>query len=146
MKKIITIDDQSVELNSSAGWFYDYREQFGHDIMPDLLPILEGILGILGQYADQDEDGVAIMLSEEVVQKVMDSLATMEMTTIFNIVWAMAHNADQRIKNPRAWANSFEKFPMDEVLPELVRLLLESCMSSKNVESLLNRVEMIREK
>lgn len=142
MKKTIKIADQSVELNSSAGWFYDYREQFGHDIMPDLLPILEGLLGTLAELQEGESD--ELILTDEIVGKIIDALATAEITTIFNITWAMAHNADDKIKQPREWMNDFETFPVDEVVPELIRMVLESSVSSKNAKSLLEKMETIK--
>lgn len=139
MRKTINIGDQSVELNSSAGWFYDYREEFGHDIMPDLLPVLEALLGTLAEL--QDDAGGELVLTDEVVGKIIDALATAEITTVFNITWAMAHNADDKIARPREWMNAFDNFPVDEVVPQLVTLILESSVSSKNVTSLLQRVK-----
>ena len=138
MKKEIKIGDKTVELNSSAGWFYDYQEQFGHDIMPDLMPLLEGLLGTL---AELQESGQEIALTDEIVGKIIDALATAEVTTIFNIAWAMAHNADETIESPRKWVNSFENFPVDEVVPELALLIIQSSVSSKNSASLLKKFE-----
>lgn len=137
MKKEIKIGESTIELNSSAGWFYDYREQFGHDIMPDLLPILEGLLGTLAELTDGED----LILTDEIVGKIIDALATAEITTIFNITWAMAHNADDNIEPPRKWANKFDTFPMDEVVPELVTLVLKSSVSSKNLKSLLEKTK-----
>lgn len=139
MKKMITIDGHPVELNSSAGWFYDYREEFGHDIMPDLLPVLEALLGTLAEL--QESAGEELVLNDDVVGKIIDALATAEITTIFNITWAMAHNADEKIESPRKWMNNFDNFPVDEVVPQLVTLILESSVSSKNATSLLQRVK-----
>lgn len=139
MKKTITIDSRPVELNSSAGWFYDYREEFGHDIMPDLLPVLEALLGTLAEL--QENAGEELVLTDEVVGKIIDALATAEITTIFNVTWAMAHNADENIESPRKWMNNFDNFPVDEVVPQLVTLILESSVSSKNASSLLQRVQ-----
>ena len=68
MKKEIKIGDKTVELNSSAGWFYDYQEQFGHDIMPDLMPLLEGLLGTL---AELQESGQDIALTDEIAGKMV---------------------------------------------------------------------------
>lgn len=139
MKKEIKIGEQTVTINSSAGWFYDYREEFGHDILPDLMPILEGVLGSLAEL--QDAGGEELVLTDEIVGKIIDALATAEITTIFNITWAMAHNADENIERPKKWANDFDNFPMDEVVPELVTAILESSVSSKNAQSLLSRVK-----
>lgn len=142
MKKTIMIADQSVELNSSAGWFYDYQEEFGRDIMPDLMPILEGLLGTLAELQESGEN--EIVLTDEVVAKIIDALALAEVTTIFNITWAMAHNADEKIPRPRKWINQFESFPVDEVVPELIRLILESSVSSKNAKSLLEKMDTMK--
>lgn len=139
MKKTITIDGHPVELNSSAGWFYDYREEFGHDIMPDLLPVLEALLGTLAEL--RENAGEELVLTDEVVGKIIDALATAEITTIFNVTWAMAHNADEKIESPRKWMNNFDNFPVDEVVPQLVTLILESSVSTKNATSLLQRVK-----
>lgn len=148
MKKAIMIGDQSVELNSSAGWFYDYREQFGHDILPDLLPILDGLLGSLAELGGDVEELVLTeeVLTDEIVDKIIDALATAEVTTIFNITWAMAHNADDKIASPKEWVNSFDNFPVDEIVPQIIRMTLESSVSSKNVKSLLQKMDEIKEK
>ena len=139
MKKEIKIGDKTVELNSSAGWFYDYQEQFGRDIMPDLMPLLEGLLGTLAELQDGATD--KLVLTDEIVGKIIDALATAEVTTIFNITWAMAHNADETIESPRKWVNSFENFPVDEIVPELAVLIIQSSVSSKNSASLLKKLE-----
>lgn len=142
MKKEIKIGEQTVEINSSAGWFFDYREQFGHDIMPDLMPILEAILGALGELPDAEE----LVLTDEIVGKIIDALATAEIITVYNIAWAMAHNADENIERPKEWVNKFDSFPLDETVPELIRAALESSISSKNARSLLQKMDEIKTK
>lgn len=143
MKKEIKIGEQSVTINSSAGWFYDYREEFGHDIMPDLMPILESILGAIAEMTESGSE--ELLITDELVEKIIDALATAEITTIFNITWAMAHNEDEKIDRPKKWANSFESFPIDEVVPELITTILESSVSSKNAKSLLERVKKVNQ-
>ena len=44
MIREIRIEDRTVEINSSAGWLYEYRNRFGHDILPDIMPIIESVL------------------------------------------------------------------------------------------------------
>ena len=53
MKKTILIEDQPIEINSSLGWLFCYREQFGHDILPDLLPLLDAALGALANMYEE---------------------------------------------------------------------------------------------
>lgn len=143
MKKEIKIGEQTLTVNSSAGWFYDYREEFGHDIMPDLMPILESILGAIAEMTESGSE--ELVITDELVSKIIDALATAEITTVFNIAWAMAHNEDEKIERPRKWANSFENFPLDEVVPQLVTTILESSVSSKNAKSLLERIKRVNQ-
>ena len=38
MKKTIKLyKDCELTLSNNAGWLYEYREQFGHDIVPDIM-------------------------------------------------------------------------------------------------------------
>lgn len=143
MKKIIQIEDQSIEVNSSMGWLFVYREQFGHDILPDILPLVDAIVEI---FADlYSEDGELIdKLNDGLVDKVTITLSGLEFTTIVNIFWAMAKNCDSSIEEPKTWANKFEVFPMDQVATELFTLILSSSISSKNSERLLNKIKEIR--
>ena len=43
MIETIMIEGKAVEIDSASGWTYCYREQFGHDILPDMLPIARSI-------------------------------------------------------------------------------------------------------
>lgn len=46
MKRTFDFEGIPVELNSSMGWFLIYREQFGHDILPDLMPAIDAVFGL----------------------------------------------------------------------------------------------------
>ena len=144
------IEDHPIEIDSSLGWLYRYREQFGHDVMPDVLPLAEAILAGLGElFGEVVIDGDAKYLDVSKVPELMDSdvmvemavkMAGMEFTTITNIFWAMAKNADNSIKPPEVFINQFERFPMDEVAPGLLYAIANSSMSSKNSASLLAKM------
>lgn len=138
MKKIIEINEgQPIEIDSSLGWLFCYREQFGHDIMPDLLPLLDAALGALNRLSD--EDNVIEMLDEETVSRIIVALSSLEFVTIINILWAMNKNAGG-LQNPHTFVNQFDVFPMDIIVPELFKTIVESSMSSKNSESLLKKI------
>ena len=138
MKKIIEINEgQPIEIDSSLGWLFCYREQFGHDIMPDLLPLLDAALGALNELGE--ESNVVEMLDEEAVGRIIVALSSLEFVTVINILWAMNKNAGG-MQNPKEFVNQFDVFPMDIVVPELFRVIVESSVSSKNSESLLKKI------
>ena len=140
MIKTIMIEDHPIEVNSSLGWFFDYEEQFGNDILPDLLPLLDAALGALADLYDTDEDvNVFEKLDDEAINRIIISLSSLKITTVVNILWAMYHNAGGT-KKPMEFINQFEVFPMDVVVPELFWLIVKSSVSSKNSQRLLEKL------
>lgn len=143
MRKTIEIENHPVEINTSLGWLFCYREQFGHDILPDLLPLLDAALGALSEIYDEDENvNIIEKLDETTVNRIIVSLSTLEALTVTNILWAMAKNAGET-RNPREWVNDFEVFPFDIVVPEIMTAIIESSVSSKNSRSLLERIPIL---
>ena len=150
MIKTIKINkNQSVTLNSAAGWFFVYRNQFQKDILPDILPAIEAILA--GSLSLLKEIGVKDNYEvNDLVQGVDDSVLTdffvnasgFEITTILQIVWAMAKCNDDSIEQPEAWFGKFETFPLDKVVPAVVKMIIESSTSAKNAKRLSNLVKV----
>lgn len=152
MIKTITLGTHPIEVNSSLGWAYFYKEQFGHDILPDLMPLMEAAVGGLGEILNtlKDEDGMKDEITIKEVKKLMDSdsvvnmaigLAGMEFTTLTNILWAMAKNQKESIPEPRKFINQFDCLPVNELALALVYLIIEASNSVKNLESLLPKIE-----
>jgi len=149
MIKTIEFEGQKVELNTSAGWLFVYRNRFGHDIFPDLMPIIESIVGAIATMLENGEaevtpDGIKNLMNDDTITDAFIKLAGMEITTVYQVLWAMAYNADKSIGGPEDFFNSFEKFPLDVVIPELFTAIVESSVSSKNGERLLNGLKKIR--
>lgn len=147
MKKTIKIDDeQKFEINSSSGWLYAYQEQFGHDVLPVLLPAAEALLQIMADLMkDSKSDNVADILAaadEETISNAFITLSGMQLTTITNIVWAMAKNANDSIESPREWLNSFDVFPWDIVVPQVLSAALEACISKKKFEKIKKTIKI----
>lgn len=138
MIKTLEIEDRTIEVNSGQGWLFCYKEQFGHDIVPDLLPLLDATLKVLGDTFGE-EITVNDALNEETIDKVIVSLSTMEATTIINILWAMAKNAGNKTPHYE-FINEFDPFPYEEVAPMLFGLILKSSVASKNLASLQKRI------
>lgn len=137
MIKTITIDDgKEITLSNNVGWFLVYKDQFGQDIVPSLIPILNaGIELVYSIYTTTggklDKDTIA-KLDSDVIETALYKLAGFEMVDFLNVVWAMAKNADGNIPEPKKWLNQFESFPMDLMVPAVFDLLYKCMVSSKN--------------
>lgn len=151
IKNININESQSVEINSSAGWLLIYRETFGKDILPDLMPILEAVLTSLFEiFEDMDPENINADGSVNINQptilngiisgaftNTIASLSTLEFATIIRVIWALAKNSDSTVtNNVREWVNQFESFPIDTICVELFGILTDSMISSKNAARL----------
>lgn len=150
MIKTIQIDDRSVEINTSAGWFYEYRENFGHDILPDIMPVLESVLNATASVLSEsggkfNEKEILKAMNNELLVDAFMKMAGLEIITMYNIFWAMAKNANRKIEQPRDYFNDFDVFPMDEILPQMFVGIVDSSISSKNAKSLLEKIRKMRE-
>lgn len=135
MIKTIRIDDEhELTLSNNIGWAFEYREQFGHDIIPDLLPALSAIISLLGEV---DKKGFDIKkIDKDTLQDALINLAGIQFVDFINLLWAMAKTADETIKEPRKWVKEFETFPLDVVAPQAFTLLVEGLISTKNLPRL----------
>lgn len=133
IKEINISENEKIKLNASLGWVLRYRAQFGHDILPDLLPMLESGLVLVGGAMDESgELEWRKLLDFDTVSSAMISFAGAEFATALNILWAMAKNADESIPAPFEWANQFENFPLDKIIPEVLDALISTVVSEKN--------------
>ena len=44
MEKVINIGEHEVKLNNNVAWTMEYRDQFGKDIVPALMPVIASML------------------------------------------------------------------------------------------------------
>ena len=142
MEKIIKIGKQEVRLNNNVAWTMEYRDQFGKDIVPALMPLLasmiEGVSTVVSEAGGSD---ISIADIADVVQgrsmEVLLPLFQVEFVdTIINVTWAMAKAADENIEPPKRWARQFEEFPLDVIVPAVYELVLKGFVSSKNLKRL----------
>ena len=143
MEKTIRIGKQDVRLTNNVSWAIVYRDQFGHDIIPTLMPMLAASLDIIGGLVDEVGEGGKVSASE--VFKALDGdrlldamvhLSGLEFVELINITWAMAKACDDDIPDPKAWARGFEEFPVDKIAPEVFKLAFKGLISSKNLKRL----------
>ena len=143
MIKTITIDDKEIQLDNNIGWAMIYKDQFGTDIRPALMPSFASAMDIISELLQKvgktDEIDVREVLAEidgYVLENAIAHFSGTELVDIINIVWALAKNADEKIPEPRKWVKQFEVFPLDVILPEVVKLIAKGVISSKNMERL----------
>lgn len=142
MEKVIKIGKQEVRLNNNVAWTMEYRDQFGKDIVPALMPILASLMeGVSTIISESGSNEVTMADIADAVQgRSMDVLLPMFQVefvdTIINVTWAMAKAADEDIEPPKRWVRQFEEFPLDVVAPAVYELVLKGFVSSKNLKRL----------
>ena len=144
MEKVINIGEHEVKLNNNVAWTMEYRDQFGKDIVPALMPVLASIIeGVSTIIAESGKTEITISdLAEAIQGKSIDVLLPMFQVefvdTIINVTWAMAKAADENIDPPKRWVRQFEAFPLDVIVPAVYELVLKGFVSSKNLTRLKN--------
>ena len=143
MEKVIKIGKQEVRLNNNVAWTMEYRDQFGKDILPAVMPLLASMIeGVSTIMADADRGGVLTTssIAEALEGRTMEVLLPMFQAEfvdlIVNVTWAMAKAADENIETPKRWVRQFEEFPLDVVGPAVYDLVLKGFVSSKNLRRL----------
>lgn len=129
-------DNHSVEMSSNIGWLLNYRSQFGKDILPDLMPVIESLVTLVASLFDGSAeitvDEVIAKIDRDALSDLYLSLSNLEFTTIINIAWALAKTADDSIAAPEEWVKQFDVFPLDTLVVEMFKMIAESSVSTKN--------------
>lgn len=111
MEKTLTIDGKQVRFKSSGAIPMRYKNQFGKDYFSDLLPLYS-------TFKNKKN------LSEKDLEKI-------DFEVFFNMAWVLAKTADKTISEPLEWFDSFDEFPIFEILPEIQDMLASSMQSKK---------------
>ena len=143
MEKIVKIGNKEVRLNNNVAWTMEYRDQFGKDILPAVMPLLASMIeGVSTIMADASGDGelTTSSIAETLEGRTMEVLLPMFQAEfvdlVVNVTWAMAKAADENIEPPKRWVRQFEEFPLDVVGPAVYDLVLKGFVSSKNLRRL----------
>lgn len=151
MEKTVKIGKQDVRLSNNISWAIIYRDQFGHDIIPTLMPMLAAILdilsGMLSEYGGDKKVDALDLLKNMDGDKLLDAvvhLSGLEFVEFINITWAMAKVVDDDIPEPKVWVRQFDEFPVDTIAPELSSLIFKGLVSSKNLKRLKDLVKQIK--
>lgn len=110
MEKTIQIDGQDVKFKSSAAFLYKYKAQFGRDAIHDILKLEKA-------YDTETEK--------------LTNVEVLDFNIFYNLVWVLAKNGNPDISDPEKWLDKFGEFPLDEIIPEVMEMILLCMTSSK---------------
>ncbi len=103
MIKTIKVKDTSFNLAATGRVLIEYKQQFGVEYYDDFLRI----------------KAVNLNISADEVQR-----AAITLEVGYRLIWSMAKAASpETIPDPDVWMNSFESFPLVELLPQAMELL-----------------------
>ncbi len=151
MEKIIKIGDKEVKLNNNVAWTMEYRDQFGKDIVPALMPVIASIIeGVTTVIADTGKTEITVADIADAVQgrtmEIMLPMFQVEFVdVVINVTWAMAKAADESIEPPKRWVRQFDEFPLDVVGPAVFDMVIKGFVSSKNLKRLENLRTSLKE-
>ena len=150
MEKIIKIGKQEVRLSNNVAWTMEYRDQFGKDIVPALMPVLaslmEGVAAIVSETGKSEISvaDIAAALEGRTMDVLLPLYQVEFVDAVVNVTWAMAKAANDSIDPPKKWVRQFEEFPLDVVGPAVYDLVLKGFISSKNLKRLKKLGESLK--
>lgn len=137
IKTIKLNDEKELTLSNNLAWATIYRDQFGHDIVPDVMPILSAVLRLINEVKDYtDVNEIIKTVNFDTLQDTLIELCAFQFTDFINLVWAFAKANDDNTEAPEKWVRQFDEFPLDIIVPAVFELLTKGMISSKNLKSL----------
>ena len=137
IKTIKLNDEKELTLSNNLAWATIYRDQFGHDIVPDVMPILSAVLRLINEVKDYtDVNQLIKTVNFYTLQDTLIELCAFQFTDFRNLVWAFAKAYDENTEAPEKWVRQFDEFPLDIIVPAVFELLTKGMISSKNLKSL----------
>ena len=153
MIKTVKIGNKEVRLDNNVGWTLIYKDQFGQDIIPSIMPLLAGAMDVIsgifqeaGGIKEISIDQLAKMTNGDSLINAMIHIGGFEFVDFLNITWALAKNADDSIPEPKKWVKEFDEFPIDVIGQDVVSLIFKGMVSSKNLKRLSALTKSVRPK
>ncbi|MEA0556078.1 hypothetical protein U1P98_18660 [Lysinibacillus irui] len=115
MEITLTIDGKEVLFKSNGAVAKRYMMQFQRDMLKDILS-----MGVTEKSFDKMSEG-------EKVKWMRDNI---DFNMFYDIAWVFAKTANNEIKDPLSWLESFDEFPILDII-EPLQGLLEKTVSSK---------------
>jgi hypothetical protein len=110
MEKVIEIDGKQIRFKTTGATVLRYKAQFGKDFFKELMKL--NALGNTNKVKEKD-------------------LEALDFEVFYNLAWVMAKTADPSIPDPISWLDTFDEFPMVDIIPELNELIISTLHSTK---------------
>lgn len=129
MLKVVNLPDgKQLELRSSAATAILYKNQFGTDFFADMIKLAKTFTTIQATSEDGDDKEDDLDLSK----MSYEDLDHLDMTTLYQVTWAFAKNADDKIGDLVSWLGGFDEFPLETILPAVMELVQRLFQTTKN--------------
>lgn len=106
MEKTLTIDGKQITFKSTGATPLRYKQQFGKDFFAEIAKMSKG-------------------------SSKKFALENLDMEAFYNIAWVFAKTADKTIPEPLEWLDTFETFPILDIIPDLQDILLGTMQTKK---------------
>ena len=140
MEKVIKIGNKEVKLSNNVAWTMEYRDQFGKDILPVIMPfmasMIEGVTTIISDAGELTMENISQALEGRAMDVLLPMFQAEFVDLVVNVTWAMAKAADESTEPPKRWVRQFDSFPLDVVGPVVFDMALKGFVSSKNLKRL----------
>ncbi|MFS0591712.1 hypothetical protein AB1L05_08930 [Cytobacillus horneckiae] len=113
MEKIVVIDGQPVNFKSTGATVVRYKAQFGRDFFRDLFK--------LQNVGKAKEDGTIEV----------GSIENIDFEFFYNFAWVLAKQGNKEIGDPITWLDTFDSFPIIEIIPEIQDLIYHTIQGKK---------------
>lgn len=121
MEKVLIISNAEVRMKSTAGTLMRYRNNFGRDLIKDMLHLQEKLKKV----------------------KEGEQFEIVDLDIFEKIAWCMAKTADNTVPDVEHWLDNFETFDIMKVLPEIMQLLVDNFQqegeSKKKLMEVINK-------
>ena len=128
MRKIIMVGDKEYELGTSAYTPIAYKQQFGKDYFQDLFSMLQNqsLMSELNKLNSDEKESNEVDIS---------ILSDFDMTFFNRLFWTFAKTANPHIKPYEQFFMEMETFPIQDIGPELMKMLNASMSTKKSQTS-----------
>lgn len=99
MEKTIEISGKKVRFKATGGTTLRYKMQFGREYLSDIAKL------------DNMKDG---------------NFDNLDLTVFYQIAWVLAKTADNNIPELIEWLDSFEEFPIIDIIADLSELIMSN--------------------
>lgn len=128
MRKIIMVGEKEYELGTSAYTPIAYKQQFGKDYFQDLFSMLQN-QSLMSELNKLNSD------EKELDEVDISILSDFDMTFFNRLFWTFAKTANPHIKPYEQFFMEMETFPIQDIGPELMKMLNASMSTKKSQTS-----------